>query len=182
MLRIIVSVIYHQKFTIFAILISAAFSYFFYPLMNVDSMNALVSIYSILAGFLIGVISLLGDPSLIPDGSWRVAYGASKNAARSLVATKMLLYIYLFTLLLIFLHKVLFSYDGALPDDMLFREHIAGMLSTLKDYKDNVDIVILFFAILAFLFSFKLPSKLYEIQKQRVQLEVESRRQKDKAQ
>ncbi|EGR2112395.1 hypothetical protein D0C13_24960 [Vibrio parahaemolyticus] len=77
---------------------------------------------------------------------------------------------------------MLFSYDGALPDDMLFREHIARMLSTLKDYKDNVDIVILFFAILAFLFSFKLPSKLYEIQKQRVQLEVESRRGKDKAQ
>lgn len=181
MLKTIGRIIYHQKFTIFSVILSAAFSYFFYPLMNVDSMNALVSIYSILAGFLIGVISLLGDPSLIPNGSWRIAYGASKNAARSLLATKMLLYIYLLTLLLIFLHKVLFSYTGQLPDDMLFKEYIASMLITLTEYKDNVDIVILFCAILAFLFSFKLPSKLYEIQKQRVQQEVENRRNSDNA-
>ncbi len=179
---LILRVLYHQKFTIFALFISGLFSYFFYPLMNVDSMNALVSIYSILAGFLIGVISLLGDPSLIPQGSWRTAFGAEKGASRSLTATKLLLYIYLVTLLLIFLHKVLFSYDGVLPEDMLFREHIDTMLVTLKSYKDNVDIVILFFAILAFLFSFKLPSKLYEIQKQRVANEIERRRKRDNIQ
>lgn len=166
-------------FGIFAILISGLFSYFFSPLMNVDSMNALVSIYSILAGFLIGVISLLGDPSLIPEGTWKTAFGASKSASRSLTATKLLLYIYLLTLLLIFLHKVLFSYNGVLPQDMFGRELIDSMLVGLKGYKDKVDTTILFFAILAFLFSFKLPSKLYEIQKLRMDNEIQNRRKRD---
>lgn len=142
-------------------------------------MNALVSIYSILAGFLIGVISLLGDPMLIPKGSWRVAQAASSNTSRSLTSTKILLYIYLITLLLIFLHKVLFSFDGDWPDNMAFKDEMIAMLNWLSYYRDSVDTVILFFSMLAFLFSFKLPSKLYEIQRLRVEHEIETRRERD---
>ncbi|HCM0860547.1 hypothetical protein P3511_03880 [Vibrio parahaemolyticus] len=166
----------YNKFTIFALIVSGVFSYLFYPLMNTDSMNALVSIYSILAGFLIGVISLLGDPMLIPQGSWRVAQASSENANRSLTSTKLLLYIYLFTLLLIFLHKIIFVENTTLPNDMAFKTSIESFLVWVRSYKDYVDTIVLFFALLAFLFSFRLPSKLYEIQNQRVQNEIEARR------
>ncbi len=147
--------------------------------MNADSMNALVSIYSILAGFLIGVISLLGDPMLIPKGSWRIAQASSQNTAKSLSSTKILLYIYLITLLMIFLHKIVFSYNGVLPTDMAFKNEMEKMLQWFGNYKDVIDTIILFFAMLAFLFSFKLPSKLYEIQRLRVENEIEVRRSND---
>ncbi|ELE2166515.1 hypothetical protein RC856_003222 [Vibrio fluvialis] len=172
-------VIVYQWFSIFSIAISGVFATLFYPLMNVDSMNALVSIYSILAGFLIGVISLLGDPMLIPQGSWRVAHASMTNIHRSLTSTKLLLYIYLTTLLLIFLHKIVFSYTGSLPVDMAFKDQIDAALKWIATYKDNIDQIVLFFSLLAFLFSFKLPSKLYEIQKLRAEHEMSIRMKKD---
>ncbi|RZR30146.1 hypothetical protein D8T63_01475 [Vibrio vulnificus] len=180
-MRILAQVIWYNKFTIFAAIASGIFSYLFYPLMNTDSMNALVSIYSILAGFLIGVISLLGDPMLIPSGSWRVAQASSANAYRSLTSTKMLLYIYLFTLLLIFVHKIIFVENQSLPLEMAFRDEIEQFLLWAKSYKDCVDTIVLFFALLAFLFSFRLPSRLYEIQHQRVENEIEARRRRENA-
>lgn len=86
---------------------SIVLSVFFQPLLSDKALDVLVNIYSILAGFLIGVIALIGDPSSLPSGSWRVAESATNNTLRRLRSTKNLLYVYLITLFLIFSYKLL---------------------------------------------------------------------------
>ena len=40
---------------------------------NGDAINILVTVYTVLAGFLVAIIAILGDPVLIPSGDWREA-------------------------------------------------------------------------------------------------------------
>lgn len=159
---------------ILAVLISCALSYFSQPLINEKALDTLVNIYSILAGFLVGIIALIGDPLSLPSGSWRVAEKARNNTYRNLKGTRNLLYIYLLTLFFIFSYK-LFTIDGVLE--------IYKKLELTEDIKENLlsiklltERFILFLSYIAFFYSFMLPSKLFHVQERRVNKEIEDRR------
>lgn len=161
-------------FLLLTIIGSGCFSVLFQPLLTDKALDVLVNIYSILAGFLIGVIALIGDPSSLPAGSWRVAESSTKNTFRQLNSTKNLLYIYLITLFAIFSYKLLavpamLGVIKALP----LGTEVLPYLSGLKVF---VEQIILFFSFVAFSYSFTLPNSLFKIQKKRVEKEIENRR------
>ena len=146
------------KYGIAVILWGCIGSYFAKPLVegNQDAINVIVTVFSILAGFLIAVITLVGDPKSLPSGGWQSARIGSDLTYNRLTRQKWLFYIYLIALVLIF----------------------ASMLikGKFKDVNDLIEYVYLFFATVAFALSFKLPSTLMELQRERIEQEISQRR------
>ncbi|MFH7566535.1 hypothetical protein [Oceanimonas smirnovii] len=167
---------YNKKtiYLLLTLILSGFLSVFFQPLVNEKALDTLVNIYSILAGFLIGVIALIGDPASLPSGSWRIAEASTRNTFKNLKGTRNLLYIYLITLFIIFMYKLL-SVNGIVEILASYELEIKieQPLLTLKKWSE---LFILFCSFVAFGYSFRLPSKLFSIQQQRVNKEIESRR------
>lgn len=162
-------------FLVSTLLISGFLAFSLQPFFNDKTIDVLVNIYSILAGFLIGIIALIGDPASLSTGSWRIAEASSNNVVRGLQGTKNLLSLYLLTLFLVFLYT-LGSIDILLQVLVDKKIEIDDLPVTLYRVKDMFELLILFFALMAFIYSFKLPSKLFEIQQIRMSKEIESRR------
>lgn len=137
---------------------SLVFSYMGQPLIhgNQDAVNVVVTVFSILAGFLVAVITLVGDPKSLPSGSWQVARLGSDLTYNRLIRHKWLFKGYLTTLFLIFLSIVV---KNKFPTTQVVLEYIY-----------------MFFAAISFFLSFKLPSALMELQKERIEHEIEERR------
>lgn len=167
----------YKKKTLFlltTLVVSIFFAVFFQPIINEKALDILVNIYSILAGFLIGVIALIGDPASMPVGSWRIAEAATKNTFRRLAGTRNLLYVYLITLFLIFMYKLLSV--AALTTLLQPYINTTDSQPYLSSFKKWTELFILFFACIAFSYSFKLPAVLFKIQQSRVKKEIENRR------
>ena len=123
---------------------------------NQDAINVIVTVFSILAGFLVAVITLVGDPSALPQGSWRLARLGSDLTYNRLTRKKWLFVLYLLTLALIFVGVLI---KGKHPDIEIWLER-----------------VYLFLAISAFILSFMLPSALMRLQKERIEQEIAHRK------
>lgn len=123
---------------------------------NQDAINVIVTVFSILAGFLVAVITLIGDPQSLPQGSWQVAQLGSARTYNRLTRKKWLFILYLLTLTLVFLSVLI---KGNFPDIEPWLE---------KAY--------LFLAISALILSFRLPSALMQLQQERIEQEIEHRR------
>ena len=163
-------------FLIAVLVISFCFSMLFQPFLNQESLDVLVSIYSILAGFLIGVIALIGDPSSLPSGSWRIAEGAVGNIFRKLRSTKYLLQVYMLMLFFVFLYKLIASPEAIeVIKSLSYKVDFLPYFCRIKIFMEKI---ILFLSFIAFFYSFALPNHLFNIQKKRVEQEIESRREK----
>jgi hypothetical protein len=123
---------------------------------NDDARDVIVTVFTILAGFLIAIMTLLGDQSVLP-GSWRIAEAKRKAIRTKLVQQKWLFYLYLLTLSVVFCCTVL-GKNWPQVTQILERVYF-GMATT------------------AFLLSFRLPSILMEVQMDRVDAVVGARRQ-----
>lgn len=121
---------------------------------NGDATDVIVTVFSILAGFLIAVMTLLGDQSMLP-GSWRIAETQRTIIKTKLVRQKWLFYLYLMTLLVIFV-STLTKTHWPVATDWLERTYF-GLATT------------------AFLLSFRLPSTLMEVQMDRVEAVIGAR-------
>jgi len=162
------------SYLLFVLTTSLFLSIVFQPLLNEKALDTLVNIYSILAGFLIGVIALIGDPSSLPSGSWRIAESSVSNTFRKLRSTKLLLSTYLITLFAIFIYKLFSSPQVAeVISTMPFYEYFSQYKGKIKMIFESA---ILFLSFLAFFYSFSLPNSLFAIQKRRVEKEIQSRR------
>ena len=66
---------------LFCFSIGAAAAYYGQPLIhnNNDAVVIIITVMTVFAGFLVAIIAVLGDPSLIPSGSWRLAEGRRDN-------------------------------------------------------------------------------------------------------
>ena len=62
---------------------------------NKDALNIMVTVFSILAGIMIAVITVLGDPSALYGGSWRIANAHHREIRRRLGRLALLFYVYL---------------------------------------------------------------------------------------
>lgn len=122
---------------------------------NDSAREVIVTVFSILAGFLIAIMTLLGDQSVLP-GSWRIAQTQSTAIRAKLTRQKWLFYCYLITLSLIFIHTLIKS---KYPDAAIWVE---------RAYFG--------FATTSFVLSFKLPSTLMAVQTDRIDAVIGARR------
>ncbi|USE70855.1 hypothetical protein CTT31_17695 [Pseudoalteromonas maricaloris] len=136
-------------------------SYLCQPLIhgNQDAINVIVTVFSILAGFLVAVITLIGDPKSLPAGGWQVARLGSDLTYNRLIRHKWLFKAYLITLFLIFISIVI---KNKYPAVRLVLEY-----------------TYMFFATISCVLSFKLPSALIELQQERIEHEITERRKRE---
>ena len=146
------------KYSVCVVLWSCLASYFGQPLIhgNQDAINVIVTVFSILAGFLVAVITLVGDPKSLPSGSWQVARLGSDLTYNRLIRHKWLFKGYLITLFLIF--------------SSIVAKNEFPIVQVSLEY------IYMFFASISCFLSFKLPSALMELQKERIEHEIDERR------
>lgn len=122
---------------------------------NNEATQIIVTVFSILAGFLIAIMTLLGDQSVLP-GSWRIAETTRTKIRVKLIRQKWLFYVYLVTLSVIFVAAVV---RPSCPELTSWLERIYLGLATTS-----------------FLLSFSLPSTLMAVQMERVEAVIGARR------
>lgn len=139
-------------------LYSGAGAYWGQPLIhgNDNAVNIIVTVFSVLAGFLVAIITIIGDPSSLPSGGWQRARLGSEVLYNRLTRHRLLFIMYLITLLFIFIASL-----------------VKGKIEVLDIL---VERIFLFFAISAFTLSFQLPTSLMNLHKERIEHEIESRR------
>lgn len=148
-------------FTATATLVAIVATYFFRDLLNnsSDTIGLIATIFSILAGVLITIISVLGDPSMLIDPSWRQNYLAAQETQRRLhrKTDVFILYVLLLASALVF-HLV--------PDEK--SEAYAPFQAAT-----------FFLTCMSFLFSLQLPYDLMGIQKERMRRAVQQKKNAD---
>lgn len=134
---------------------------------NKEAINVIVTVFSILAGFLVAITTIMGDPSILLPGSWRIAEQQRSSIENKLNRQQLLFYLYLITLLLIFIAALL-------PDESKCHALFKVMLCPQKILEKTY----LFCAIFGFLVSFSLPTSLSRIQMDRVDAIIDARKKK----
>ncbi len=139
-----------------AIGLSCAVGYFFQPMVanNTDAVNTVVTIFSILAGFLIAVITLIAEPTLKQAKNWQELQLMKQTVQRKLFRQKLLFFLYLITL-------------GVALGTFLVPDAQAELRRWLET-------VFLGLAAFVFLASFDLPGSLMKIQMERYEAEMDA--------
>lgn len=140
--------------------VSAAIGWYGQPFVhgNDEARGVIVNVFSILAGFLITVMTLLGEPGLYRGRTWRSDAVKRSNVYQRLVRHKWLFISYLTVLALVFMSAIVAK-----------REPNGQLVAYLE-------VLYLGFATLAFIYSLMLPSRLLNLQLARFDELVESRR------
>lgn len=125
---------------------------------NQDAVGVIVNVFSILAGFLVTIMTLLGEPMLFRGATWRTEAVKRNNVYRRLVRHKWLFVLYLAVLGLIFVSTLVTK---------KFPDHAAVVW---------IERVYLGLATFAFCLSLTLPSRLMNLQMDRFDELVEARR------
>lgn len=125
---------------------------------NDEARSVIVNVFSILAGFLITVMTLLGEPGLYRGRTWRSDAVKRSNVYQRLVRHKWLFISYLVVLALVFATTIVAK-----------RQPASELLKCLEASY-------LGFAAFAFCYSLLLPSRLLDLQLARFDELVESRR------
>jgi len=123
---------------------------------NERATGVIVTVFSILAGFLVAVMTLLGDQSTLPGG-WRMAAIYQTRITARLTRQKWLFCLYLITLTVIFASSLL-SETKHLDQITLLERVYFGLATT------------------AFMLSFRLPWTLMEIQVERLNSVIAQRK------
>lgn len=115
----------------------------FQPLIhgNTDALNTIVTVFSILAGFLVAVITIVGDGVMLGKVSWRRDEQAISGVKRRLTRHKLMFQVYLVVLALVFAIQL----HGKSADWMPWCERL-----------------MLFLATFAFLASLTMPGQLFQ--------------------
>lgn len=150
-------------FIISSFAIGAICAYFAAPLVysNNEAITILITVYTVFAGFLIAIIAILGDPLLLPSGTWRTAENNRANIESRLIRYSYLFALYLITIAIIFV-------------GVLFKDAPIAVIPAVC--KEWIARAYLFFGVAAFILSLALPKTLMDIQRSRVDEEIERRR------
>src|SRR5690554_5018442 len=125
---------------------------------NQEAISVIVNVFSILAGFLVTIMTLLGEPAIFRGHTWRADAVKRGNIFRRLVRHKWLFILYLLVLGMIFVSTLI---TKSFPD------HAAVVW---------IERVYLGMATLAFILSLTLPSRLMSLQIARFDEMVELRK------
>jgi hypothetical protein len=139
-----------------AIVVSCAVGWFFQPAIahNANAVNTVVTIFSILAGFLIAMITLIAEPTLKQAKNWQELQLMKKTVQRKLFRQTLLFFLYLGTLGL-----ALGTF--LVPDSQ-------------TELQSWVETAFLGLATFVFLASFDLPGSLMRIQMDRYDAEMDA--------
>lgn len=142
-----------------SLLASAVLTHFFAGLLHNTSemITVIAAVFSILAGVLIAVVSILGDPGMLMDQSWRHTYLSSREIQRKLHRK-----IDIFVLYIVIL-AALFAF--AMVDKTSSPDAYAILQS-----------LVFFLCVLGFLASISLPFSLVKIQRDRLEAAIKSAR------
>lgn len=149
------------RLAVLATVLSVLVGYFGQPLIhgNDQAINVIVTVFSVLAGFIVAIIAVVGDPILLPPGSWRAAELARDQLNNRLIRHQYLLVGYLITLALIF-----------------FALLVAKAFPACSTWLERL---FLFFATFSFVLSMRLPGALMQAQRERIDAVIEHRRRTD---
>lgn len=125
---------------------------------NAEARGVVVNVFSILAGFLITVMTLLGEPGLYRGRTWRSDAVKRSNVYQRLVRHKWLFISYLTVLALVFVTTIMAKRGPSSQELELLEGLYLGV------------------ATFAFIYSLMLPSRLLNLQLARFDELVESRR------
>jgi hypothetical protein len=151
------------RLAIFAVCaaIACASAYYGEPLVrhNTDAILILTTVFTVFAGFLVAIIVVLGDPALVPDGSWRAA-----EVRRDSVEGQLIIHGWLF---IAYLLAIGFLFAGVLVRDAC----------TVPEFvKVWIDRAYLFLGVLSFLMTFGLAKSMIAFQMARFEAEIAKRR------
>ncbi|MBS3648153.1 hypothetical protein KEU06_05870 [Pseudaminobacter sp. 19-2017] len=132
-----------------------------YVVGNEAAIGIFVTVYTVLAGFLVAVIAILGDPSLLPSGSWRSAEGHRQEIEDRLIRHTWLFVLYLVTIGVIFVGALL----SKAPEDVVS--------SCVKAIIAHIHLGL---GVAAFILTLGMPKMLMDIQRKRVDAEIDRRR------
>ena len=88
------------------------------------ALRLLATVLSILAGFLMAVIAILGDPRSLFTGNWRIASAHARHIKRVLDRSIWLFYVYLVTIAAAFLSTIVGQYAPD-PDYERWGRHLS---------------------------------------------------------
>lgn len=142
-------------------MVSGAAAYYGEPLVrhNTDAILILTTVFTVFAGFLVAIITVLGDPALIPEGSWRTAEGRRES-----VESQLIVHVWLFVTYLL---AIGFLFAGVIVRD----SH--DVSEVIKVW---IDRAYLFLGVLSFLFTFGLAKSMLAFQMARLDAEIRKRR------
>lgn len=139
------------------IAISCAGGYFFGEALRLAEKpnEYIATIFSILAASLFAVVSIVGDPGMLPSGSTSAAWTTARDLQRQLHRFNVLFFLYLITLGLLVASEVI---ESAEYESFYWVTNIYAA-----------------FAIAGFLLSFALPFDFMALQKRRLEQEIKLR-------
>lgn len=155
--RVRLLTIRNWSFIVVSVLISIGCGAFFGKLLATSdaALSGILSVFSILAGVLVAVISIIGDPSMLLTGNWRLGYVHAEQIQIRLARYAHVIFIYFIILILVLVCTV------------------------IKDNKiEGVDIIFQILTgitVFGLLVSLPLPYGLMSIQKERMAEEVKRR-------
>jgi hypothetical protein len=126
---------------------------------NVDATLIIITVLSIFAGFLVAIITVIGDPALIPVGSWRTVEARRDSIEGQLIRHAWLFVLYLLGIAFLFIGSVI---------------HKAPHVS--MDLKIWIERSYLFLGTFSFLLTFGLQWSILKLQLKRLDVETEKRR------
>ena len=121
------------------------------------ALRILITVLSILTGFLLATMTMLGDPGSLLAGSWRIASAETSRVRKAINRLAVLFYVYLTVILGVFVGMLL---EGHVPE-CIHRWVTHGAICL---------------GISALIWSFGLPWAVRERQLRRLRREVEERR------
>ena len=127
---------------------------------NADALRILIMVFSILAGILIAIITLIGDPDSLYGGSWRIASIHRRQILRRLRRYRILFYVYLMVITLAFCTTLL---RGPEPNPL------SGISAGCERFALGLGVG-------ALVWSFGLPSAIINAHKERLNQAVEGRK------
>ena len=149
-----------MAFLVCAVALGCVSGWYGQPLIhgNDQAVGVIVNVFSILAGFLVTIMTLLGEPALFRGRTWRADAVRKSNVYRRLVRHKWLFIVYLMVLGFVFMTTLLAK---RAPDGLLIVW---------------LERIYLGLAALAFILSLALPHRLMNLQMSRFEEMIENRR------
>lgn len=125
---------------------------------NADAILILTTVFTVFAGFLVAIIAVLGDPTMLPEGNWRLAEGR-----REKLESQLIVHVWLFVAYLL---AIAFLFAGVMIRDATVPELIKVWVNRAS----------LFLGVLSFMFTFGLAKSMLTFQMARLEAEIKRRR------
>jgi NhaP-type Na+/H+ or K+/H+ antiporter len=135
---------------------------------NSDAKTTIVTVLTVLAGFMIAIITVLGDPASIPEGSWRTV-----EVRRDNIENKIIRHAWLFVW---YLASIAFLFIGMIVSKIPRNDVWQPLQDNWELIQKIIDWIYITTGVTSFMLSFTLPFSLRKIQMERLRIEAERRK------